>query len=284
MAGIEFKVDAVLGNATQIQTLINTINKGATLKIHNTQALQAIKQVQKQVDALKTSMQGLSFGGFGSAAVGGGGNGNGNGGSSGVGGRTGYILNANQQFQTSTAAATNVQKVISNLNSQINGTISRLRLCTDETGRIVSGTAEITSGATTWSRNIEQARDAQGEVIEGQYRLTEQGRVVVDNVKKQNGALSQQIKKQFQQYAIYYAVSAVIQGIVGGISSCVNYTEDLNEALTNIRVVTMDTKEATEDLLDTYNQMGQKLGANTLDIAGGAVDWLNKIGLLYRNI
>jgi TP901 family phage tail tape measure protein len=38
----------------------------------------------------------------------------------------------------------------------------------------------------------------------------------------------------------------------------------------------MDTKEATEDLLKMYNQMGQDLGASTLDIAEGAVDWLRQ--------
>ena len=95
-------------------------------------------------------------------------------------------------------------------------------------------------------------------------------------IEKNTSSLAQQIKMQFRQYAIYYAVSSIIQGIVGSISNCVNYTKDLNEVMTNIRIVTMDTKEATDALLDNYNQMGQKLGANTLDIAEGAVDWLRQ--------
>lgn len=269
---IQFRVDAVLGNSAQVQNLINQINRGATLKINNTQALQSIKQVQQQVDNLKQSMQGLSFGAVGSGT----GVSSGNSGSTHTGTQNGHTLIANQQFQTTTQSATNVQKVITNLNSQIDGTVSKLRLCTDETGKIVSGTAEITQGATVWTKNIEQARNIQGEIVEGQYKLTEQGKVIVDNNKKYNGALSQQIKMQFKQYAIYYAVSAVIQGIVTSISDTVNYAIDLNDALTNIRIVTMDTKEVTTDLLKTYNQMGQDLGANTLDIAEGAIDWLRQ--------
>lgn len=266
---IQFKVDAVLGNTSNVTQLINKINKGAKLNIDNTQALQAIKAVQTQVNALKQSMQGLNLGNLG----GGTGGGSGGGGNS---GRVGAVLTANQQFQTSSNAVSNTQSVINSLNSQIDGTVSRLRLCTDETGKIVGGTAEITKGATTYTRTIEQARDIQGQIVDGQYRLTEEGRVVIDNTKKYNGALSQQLKMQFKQYAIYYAVSSIIQGVVGGISSCVNYTKDLNEAMTNIRVVTMDTKEATDALLDDYNKMGQQLGANTLDIAEGAIDWLRQ--------
>lgn len=267
---IQFRVDAVLGNSSQIQNLINQINRGATLKINNTQALQAVKQVQQQVDALRQSMQGLSFGAIGSGVSGG------KGGSTHTGVQNGHTLIANQQFQTTTQSANSVQNVINNLNSQIDGTVSKLKLCTDETGRIIGGTVEITQGATVWTRNIEQVTNAQGEIIDGQYKLTEQGKVIVDNTKKYNGALSQQIKMQFKQYAIYYAVSAVIQGIVTSISDTINYAVDLNDALTNIRIVTMDTKEATEDLLKTYNQMGQELGASTLDIAEGAIDWLRQ--------
>ena len=265
---IQFRVDAVLGDTTKLQQQVQNLKTNLKLTIDNTQALQAVKAVQQQINTLQKSMNNMNLN-FNSGA-------GGSSGGSGSGGTTGHMLNANQHFQTTTQSAQNIQSVINNLNSQIDGTVSRLRLCTDETGRIVGGTAEITQGATTWTRNIEQARDAQGQVIEGQYRLTEEGKVILDNTKKYNGALSQQLKMQFKQYAIYYAVSAVIQGIVTSISDCVNYAIDLDTAMTNIRVVTMDTKEATQDLLETYNQMGQELGASTTDIAEGAIDWLRQ--------
>ena len=60
------------------------------------------------------------------------------------------------------------------------------------------------------------------------------------------------------------------------IGKGINYVKELDSAMTNIRVVTMDTKEATQDLLKTYNQMGQELGASTTDIANGAIDWLRQ--------
>lgn len=268
---IQFRVDAVLGDTTRLQQQINNLRTNLNLTINNTQALQSIRQVQQQINNLRNSMtnMNLNIGGSGGGGLSGGRSPNNN-------ANVGQPLVANQQFQTSAQSVNSIQGIINNLNTQINGTVSKLRLCTDETGRIVGGTAEITQGATTWTRNIEQARDAQGQIIEGQYRLTEQGRVAVDNTKKYNGALTQQIKMQFKQYAVYYAVSSVIRGIADGISNCVSYAVDLDSAMTNIRVVTMDTKEATKDLLKTYNQLGQELGANTLDIAEGAVDWLRQ--------
>ena len=271
MADIQFRVDAVLGDTTQLQQQIQGLQTNLTLTINNTQALQSIQQVQQRVDALRQSMQGLNLGNLG-GGIGGGATG----GSSGGSGQSGYILNAQQTFQTSQQAASNIQSVINNLNSQIDGTVRGLRLCTDETGKIVGGTAQITQGAATWTRNIEQARDANGQIIEGQYRLTEQGRVIVDNSNKQNGNLLQQIKLQFKQYAIYYAVSTIIQTIAENISGCINYVKDLDKAMTNVRVVTMDSQEATEDLLETYNEIGQKFGASTVDVAEGAVDWLRQ--------
>lgn len=270
MAGIQFRVDAVLGDTSRLQQQIQSLQTNLTLTINNTQALQSIQQVQNRINTLQQSMNNLNFNFGGSGGQGGRGSGNSN------AGQVGHIITANQQFQTTANTATNVQSVINSLNSQINGTISRLRLCTDETGRIVGGTAQITQGATTWTRTIEQARDVNGRIVEGQYRLTEQGRVILDNTKKYNGSLSQQIKMQFRQYSIYLLTSTIIKGIASGIRDCMDYTKDLNEAMTNIRVVTMDTKEATVGLLDTYNKLGQELGANTLDIAKGATDWLRQ--------
>ena len=96
--------------------------------------------------------------------------------------------------------------------------------------------------------------------------------------------LSTMLASAIERFAVWGVAMKVWTGIGEGISNCINYVKELDSAMTNIRVVTMDTKEATDALLSSYNQLGQELGASTTDIAEGAVDWLNKIGLLYRNI
>ena len=377
---IQFKVDAILGNATKVTDLINKVNQGATLKIDNKKALDSIKAVQDQVNALKQSMQGLSLGNFGG--------GGGNGGSSGGGASTGNVatnigmlpnamqqiatqyesikdingewvstttkikegyqeitttLNANNDIITTTKNNYSAyQKDVDNFNKKnLNGIDYEIRK-REQAGRIfsqqlqaqmevqsrldalgmntghsvnMSGVTDIESlsvalgksnigfdanvssitkmnqklgdagdtittftvrqkqltadGAEYWLNTSYAISDADG-------KLRKMGESHSDIMKNQSRTMAEQIKMQFKQYAVYYAVSSIIQGIVGGISSCVSYTKELNEAMTNIRIVTMDTKEATDALLDNYNQMGQKLGASTTDIAEGAVDWLRQ--------
>ena len=265
---IEFRVDAVLGNATQVQNLINQINRGATLTINNNQALQAIQQIQQRVDALRNSMANLNFGGIGNA---GGGGGNGNGGTA-----PNYNIQANQGLQMTQNTAQQVQSIISNLNSQVDGVVSNVRLINDEQGNIIGGTARITEGTTTWTRNLEQVTDAQGNIIQGQLRISNSGQTIVRTQNRHNESLGEQLRIQLRQQAIYTVCHTMLQGIGEAISDCVNYTVDLDSAMTNIRVVTMGTKEEAKELLETYNKMGQKLGANTLDIAEGSIDWLRQ--------
>jgi TP901 family phage tail tape measure protein len=94
------------------------------------------------------------------------------------------------------------------------------------------------------------------------------------NTRQQN--LGQMLISTIAHYAMYMVAMRLWRGVANSISDCVNYTKDLNQAMTNIRVVTMDTREATEALLEDYNKMGQELGASTTDIAEGAVDWLRQ--------
>ena len=79
-----------------------------------------------------------------------------------------------------------------------------------------------------------------------------------------------------ERFAVWGVAMKVWTGIGEGISECINYAKELDFAMTNIRVVTMDTKEATDALLSSYNQLGQELGASTTDIANGAIDWLRQ--------
>lgn len=88
--------------------------------------------------------------------------------------------------------------------------------------------------------------------------------------------LSTMLKSAIERFAVWGVAMKVWTSVGNAVKDCTAYVKDLNEAMTNIRVVTMDTKEATEDLLDTYNQLGQELGADTLDIAEGAIDWLRQ--------
>ena len=119
---------------------------------------------------------------------------------------------------------------------------------------------------------LKNQQQLENNITQAKHDQAEQQKMI--NTRQQN--LGQMLISTIAHYAMYMVAMKLWTGVAESISDCVNYTKDLNEAMTNIRVVTMDTKEATEGLLDTYNQLGQELGASTTDIAEGAVDWLRQ--------
>lgn len=126
----------------------------------------------------------------------------------------------------------------------------------------------VENGVEVWKDTAYAVSDADGKLR--QHNQTQNQ--VLNTQKGLLSSLTQTIKS----YAMYAIAMNIWSSISESISSCINYVKDLDQAMTNIRVVTMDTKEATQDLLETYNQMGQELGASTTDIAEGAVDWLRQ--------
>lgn len=119
---------------------------------------------------------------------------------------------------------------------------------------------------------LKNQQQLENNISKAKHEQAEQQKLI--NTRQQN--LGQMLVSTIAHYAMYMVAMKLWTEVASSISDCVNYTKDLNEAMTNIRVVTMDTKESTEQLLDTYNQLGQELGASTTDIAEGAVDWLRQ--------
>lgn len=71
----------------------------------------------------------------------------------------------------------------------------------------------------------------------------------------------------FANNARWMISSSVLTGFISGIRDAVNYTKDLNSALTDIRVVTGKSTEEMDKLARSSNKMAKELKASTLDIA-----------------
>ena len=126
----------------------------------------------------------------------------------------------------------------------------------------------LENGVEVWKDTSYAVSSADGQLR--QYNQT-QGQVL--NTQK---GLIESFAHSLKTYALYAIAMGIWSEITESISNCINYVKDLDAAMTNIRVVTMGTKEETKGLLELYNQMGQELGASTTDIAEGAVDWLRQ--------
>ena len=338
MAGIEFRVDAVLGDTSQLQQQINNLKTNLTLNIDNSQALRSIGQVEKQFQQMK-SVNGEMVSVTDKV-------------------KKGYtevtqtLTKNNDLITTTKYNYAQQQRDIDNFNKknlnaidfeiqkreqasarfskQLKGQmeaqaqqqreLNRLGMDTGNTldtssvkdieslktalssanvgwdnntssikqfSQQVDGANNTITKFTTRQKSIENGvevwKDTSYAVSTADGKLRQYGQTQ-NQVLNTQQSLSTMLASAIERFAVWGVAMKVWTEIGEGISNCINYAKELDSAMTNIRVVTMDTKEATDGLLKSYNQIGQELGASTTDIAEGAVDWLNKIGLLYRNI
>lgn len=330
MAGVEFRVDAVLGDTTQLQQQINNLKTNLNLNINNTQALKSIQQVQKQFEQVKTingeivSLTDKVKNGYQETTT--------------------TLTKNGTIIQTVKDNYAQLQKDIDNFNkknlnaidfeiqkreqasqrfsqqlksqmeaqAQLQTSLNRLGMDTGSTLNVggIKDVESLKSVLSTtnigWDNNTHSIKQFSQQVDNAGHTITkfttrhktvENGVEVwkdtsyavssADGKLRQYGQTQQQVlntqqslttmlSSAIERFAVWGVAMKVWTGLGNAISDCTNYIIDLDSAMTNIRVVTMDTKEATQELLETYNQLGQELGADTLDIAEGAVDWLRQ--------
>lgn len=87
--------------------------------------------------------------------------------------------------------------------------------------------------------------------------------------------LGQDIQRSFAMIFDYGLAYRAINGIRTAFHGVIQDTKELDAALTNIRIVTGNTRESTEDLMKTYNSLAKELGSTTVAIAEASNEWLN---------
>lgn len=337
---IQFQVDAVLGDVSDIETKLKKLNTNLKLTIQNQNALISIQKVQDKIDVLKKSIEGTNI----------------NIGTSGIGQsfddinskaqqtktnlntmfngvNSGNVIKQFDQFkivndelvsttnklkqgitETTTTLKSNgdVIQTVKNNYSQLENSLNRLgtdtgiKIDANSIQNIESLEKVLFQSNAQWDKNKTSIKQFQRKVDDAGNTVTKfttrqetlkNGRKYwtdtayavssVDNKLREANKTQQEVINSQQnlstmlasaikRFAVWGVAMKIWTGIGNAINDCTSYIKDLDEAMTNIRVVTMDTKDATEDLLKTYNQLGQELGANTLDIAEGSIDWLRQ--------
>lgn len=64
--------------------------------------------------------------------------------------------------------------------------------------------------------------------------------------------------------------------MVQGIQNAIEVMKNLDKAFTDIRMVTMDSKDDIHNLSIEYNQLAKEMGSTTLEVANGATEWLRQ--------
>lgn len=86
----------------------------------------------------------------------------------------------------------------------------------------------------------------------------------------------ERFRNAFQRIFDYTVTYKLINAAQEALRTGYQYLYDYDEALTNLRIVTGETREETVELMKTYNKLGQELGATTIEVAEAANDWLRQ--------
>lgn len=89
----------------------------------------------------------------------------------------------------------------------------------------------------------------------------------------EGGNILTYIGEKIKTFATYLISSTLTMGVTRTAHQVLDNVKAMDDALTDLRIVTGDTKEETKELLKTYNDMAQQLGTTTTAISESAVEW-----------
>lgn len=84
-----------------------------------------------------------------------------------------------------------------------------------------------------------------------------------------------ELANNMQKFASWYGIAGVVTSSVRAVKDLVNNVIELDKSLVDIQMATGYTIDQTKELLDTYIDLGQELGATGIEVAKSADTWLN---------
>lgn len=94
--------------------------------------------------------------------------------------------------------------------------------------------------------------------------------------------MANDIRRATMRIADFGIAAKVLNKIPQDIQKVIQYTKELDAAMTNIRVVTGATAEEAQMLARGYTQLAKELGVTTVEVVNSANEWVNKCLAHYK--
>lgn len=146
----------------------------------------------------------------------------------------------------------------------MSGLISTLKQYGVEVQTSTSGTAQFVVVQKNQENQTEQVTDA-----------LRQANVTLETHKEGQKSLSDSVQSSVENFIKYQVAMEAINKITSEFTSAIY---DMNEAMTQVRMVTMGSYEDTVALADSYTKLAKQLGTTTTTVAEGADAWLKCLG------
>lgn len=146
----------------------------------------------------------------------------------------------------------------------MSGLVSTLRQYGIEVQTSTNGTAQFVVVQKNQENQTEQVTDA-----------LRQANVTLETHKEGQKSLSDSVQSSVENFIKYRVAMEAINKITSEFTSAIY---DMNEAMTQVRMVTMGSYEDTVALADSYTKLAKQLGTTTTTVAEGADAWLKCLG------
>ena len=96
------------------------------------------------------------------------------------------------------------------------------------------------------------------------------------SVGAEGGNILTYLEGKIKTFFTYVLANKITMTALGSLTKIKDAVLDLNEAMTQLQIITGYNNEEAEKLLMTYNGMARELGATTTQVADSAQDWLRQ--------
>ena len=93
---------------------------------------------------------------------------------------------------------------------------------------------------------------------------------------KNTGSVFNNIKSMLTNVVVYGTAYKALYAVMNGFKETINIVKELDKSLVDLQIATGKTRQEASQMLDTYNQMAQTLGATTKQVADSATTWLRQ--------
>lgn len=167
-----------------------------------------------------------------------------------------------QTLQTLESQGKQDTQVYKDTQTAMNSLVSTLKQYGIEVQTSTNGTARFVVVQKNQENQTEQVTDA-----------LRQANVTLETHKEGQKSLSDSVQSSVENFLKYQVAMEAINKITSEFTSAIY---DMNEAMTQVRMVTMGSYEDTVALADSYTKLAKQLGTTTTTVAEGADAWLRQ--------
>ena len=99
---------------------------------------------------------------------------------------------------------------------------------------------------------------------------------IVEGTAKNSIGIFNKIRENIMKFANWFLIGGLVVGAKRFFTDMFSTINQFDKQLTDIRIVTGETKASVDSLAISYNKLGQQIGATTSEIMSGSVEWIRQ--------